>query len=237
MVEYFDDSHATGKTAFFQVKGKQDSITVKRNGCVMFYDFPVKTLLYAEKFPEPFFLIFLSVTPNEPIYFLWLQKHCQLVLDTSQPEWRNADSVNLEMPVAHDLLQNEATVLRIASHNIMLKMSMQFLSDYFFWERDIESLIEAENLEAKESCLRDINRFISYKDFFYDLDLPDPMLEGLEFQQAINDIMVIRNVHADYEIRESLRRFRDTLKDIVDSILTKPSLEEYLYESIGDLGY
>lgn len=237
MVEYFDGDKTTGKTAYFQVKGKGSKITILKDGTISFYDFPVKTLLYAEQFPEPFFLVYLSTLKSEPIYFIWLQHHCRVVLDRDNPGWRDEAEVNLSIPSENDLLTSEKRLLKVASKNVMMKMSMRFLSDYHFWDNHIDELVENENIELRAACIDSVKRFLSYEQFFEDLDLTPSVYEDLDFSQAISDLTVIENVHADYEIRESLRVFRAAVDGVTRQILSAPSLEEFVYESTGDLGY
>ncbi|MHB9840955.1 DUF4365 domain-containing protein [Paraburkholderia terrae] len=237
MVEYFDGTKTTGKTAYFQVKGKGSKITILKDGTVSFYKFPVKTLLYAEQFPEPFFLIYLSKLKGEPIYFIWLQHHCRVVLDRDYPGWRNQEEINLSLPSENDLLTSEERLLKVASKNVMMKMSMQFLSDYHFWDHHIDELIENENIDLRAACIDSAKKFRSYEQFFQDLDLTPSVYENLDFAQAISDLTAIENVHADHEIRESLRLFRGAVDDATREILSAPSLEEFIYENTGDLGY
>lgn len=238
MVEYWDHERPTGKTAFFQIKGKRDPVIVlKRDPVVSFYDFPVKTLLYAEHFPEPFFLIHLSVEKDQPIYFLWLQRYIQLELNRTTPEWRNEEKINITIPSINDFLRAENHVLGIVSKNVLMKKSMRFLMDYYFWDRHIEELIEEGIMEIKPNCLSYISKFKAYRSFFEELADGIGGTSEIDFEQAVTHIHTFNDVYRDAETRDWLRDFRARITSIVDQIMLQEEVEEAVMETTGDTPY
>jgi hypothetical protein len=239
MVEYFEGEVPTGKTAFFQIKGKRDPIRVSRDGFVTFYDFPVKTLLYAEHFPEPFFLMHLSIVKDQPIYYLWLQKYIQVELDRHQPNWRKESEINLRIPGANSFLDDEARVLVIASRNVMLKKAMRFLTDFYYWDRHIDDLIEVERMEAKNACVSFLKKFASYRSFFKEMAERYPANGdiGTGFNSAITHIQSLQNVHSDYETRDWLRNFRSDMSKVVDQVMAQEDIEKAVLDLTGEAPY
>lgn len=237
MLEYFDGERPTGKTAFFQVKGQRDPIAISRANTVNFHQFPVKTLLYAEHFPEPFFLVHLSIERDEPIYFLWLQRYIQLELDNSQPDWRDLDDVTLRIPVGNNFLTEEGRVLDIVSRNVMLKKAMRFLTDYYYWDKHIDELIEAENLLMKDVCISFVEKFKTYTSFFVEIIERIGGTFELEFDQAITHIHTLHDFHSDYETKEWLRSFREDIANIFSLIMMQEDIEEAALEFTGDAPY
>jgi hypothetical protein len=132
-LEVWDGKSPTGQFVFLQCKGKEKQIRVK-DGEVVF-GIPRKTLCYAEKFVEPFFLAYTSLEDGA-VYFLWLQKYAQLRLDLQQPNWREAKGkINVKIPARNRLDRDDGKALfmeRCAEAQLP-PQSVQFLGALQLW--------------------------------------------------------------------------------------------------------
>lgn len=120
-LEIFDGSNPTGSLIFGQLKGTKNSFSEEKT-----FQFPVKTLLYAELFSTPFFLFRTSTSDNKT-RFIWLQKFIETKLSDASPEWRTQKDVNVSMPEDNDLAANPSRFLRLAMDPVRQRQALEFL--------------------------------------------------------------------------------------------------------------
>jgi hypothetical protein len=90
-LELFEDRKSTGYLLLIQIKGTEKELVFKNN--LTCFDVPTKTLMYAEKFVNPFLLTLCPINIEKPIaYYLWLQDYINSVLNFENPYWRNNTS-------------------------------------------------------------------------------------------------------------------------------------------------
>lgn len=120
-LEIFDGLNATGVMVFGQLKGTDHSFSEDDS-----FQFPVKTLLYAELFSTPFFLFRTSNFDNIT-RFIWLQKYIETKLNNSSPKWRTQGDVDISMPEDNDLAKNPTRFLEIAMEPVRQRQAVEFL--------------------------------------------------------------------------------------------------------------
>lgn len=100
IIEVFKNGSATGNTLSLQIKGTTKNIDKAEK---IFFDFPVKTLLYSEMFIVPMLLVICPVNNDgNTFYYLWLQEYIKVVLNHDNPKWReNASTVRLYIPATN----------------------------------------------------------------------------------------------------------------------------------------
>lgn len=120
-LEIFDGYNPTGSLIFGQLKGTKKSFSEEKS-----FQFPVKTLLYAELFSTPFFLFRTSTSDNKT-RFIWLQKFIETKLSDASPEWRKQKNVDVSMPEKNDLAANPSRFLRLAMEPVRQRQALEFL--------------------------------------------------------------------------------------------------------------
>lgn len=73
LVELFDNGNPTGKISFIQVKGTRDEIELLKTKPVISYSISVSNAHYATQNIIPVFLMYVSLSKPETLYFVNLQ--------------------------------------------------------------------------------------------------------------------------------------------------------------------
>ncbi len=120
-LEIFDNSKPTGTMILGQLKGTEGAFEEEET-----FQFPVKTLLYAELFNAPFFLFRTSILDNET-RFIWLQKFIETKASTSSPNWRNQQTIQIAMPEENNLVSNADRFLMLAREQERQRQALQFM--------------------------------------------------------------------------------------------------------------
>lgn len=230
MLEYYAGDEPTGQIVFLQVKGTSHSIQTDQ-GLVKF-PLAKKTLLYAERFPEPFLLVHTSTNTSEPIYYAWIQKYISHVLDRDRPLWRTEEDgkININIPAANTFSSNEKRLLEISQSNILQKESLQFLSIFLFWEMEYSELKEG-NLEFRLSCSDRLGAFKKLSTVIRKYNQG-----SLPNYKEIGDCLDAYD-QIDERGEQTLNDFDEMLQLIKTSVLTEGHREQFLEEEIGDLPY
>lgn len=187
MFEIFRKEHPTGGMVLFQVKGTEKPSPV---GQVKFGGFPVATLLYAEMFAVPFFLLRVSI-PDKKIYFVWLQKYIKTKLELDLPEWREQGSVTIYFPKENLLnVRGLEKIARISKSSARRDEGLAFLALMEWVRRHLDAFRggEAGVIDALLINLRSFTRLQPFIDDFEppaeDIDLRGIRLLLERVQQA-----------------------------------------------------
>lgn len=131
---------STGCIAHLQLKGTGSPLHFSADNHIHF-SMDIRTLKYAERFPTPFFLLRVDVSgPDQPSYFLWLQRYIADVLDVSRPNWRTLDQ--------------ETIVVKIPAHNPVTEDRLQKIEDICARPKYLEELLEfSENYRTLQNQL------------------------------------------------------------------------------------
>jgi hypothetical protein len=178
------EHYPTGNLVLAQVKGQQK----KFGRSPTFYGFPLKTLLYAELFPIPFLLFYVSLDAKE-VRFVWLQKYIQVKLDQEQPQWREGtpDPVNIEFPPDNILSPNDQRITQFLLKQRDRETGMQFLAAYEWLKFHLSSAPGGES-KVVHSALGDLQRLRDLTDFIQRHQGPDNRIDLDELQLHLEDI-------------------------------------------------
>jgi hypothetical protein len=120
-LELFDDASPTGVMVFGQLKGTEKSFEDEDS-----FPLDVGTLLYAELFSAPFFLLRTSIADNVT-RFVWLQKYIETELDPKGLEWRSQGAKSIKMPPTNDLVENADRFIALAKKQLRDQQALKFL--------------------------------------------------------------------------------------------------------------
>ena len=178
------EHYPTGNLILAQVKGRQE----KFGQSVKFYGFPLKTLLYAELFPIPFLLFYVSLDAKQ-VRFVWLQKYIQVKLDRQQPNWREGSSgpVNIEFPPDNILSPNDQRITQFLLKQRDRETGMQFLAAYE-WLRFHLTSVAAGQPEIAQAALGDLRRLREHAKFIGRHRGADSRIDLDTIQQFLHDI-------------------------------------------------
>ena len=140
LVEHYQ-TDSVGQMLFLQVKGTRTPISklekkVRNQQVVSLGNFPKRTLMYAEQFVQPFIAAYTCVekggTDSSPVYFLWLQRYIDRVLDKDDPDWRtsNPDNVTLHIPVGKENQDTQAALKELAQRTLHESQSLRLIKTY-----------------------------------------------------------------------------------------------------------
>lgn len=234
-LEYFNDNKPTGKIVFLQVKGTIKKLQVKKD-CVTLSKFPVHTLNYATLFPEPFVVVYLSINEGQPIYFAWLQKYISHELNKSNT-WQNQGVTTIKIPICNNLLDptGKEKLLKIASYNVMLRLSLEFLRDVLYWKRHFESLLK-DNHDAKDDCIKIVNKLKAYEEL-YTVIWAGQQQPVINFNDVLNALIYFDLTDSDNEMLNKLESFSRDIQIMSEMLLDMETTEEFLDEQIGEKPY
>jgi hypothetical protein len=229
MLEYYSNDKPTGQLVLFQVKGTSGAVNFR--GDVVKFQMQKHTLLYAERFPEPFFLVHTSTQIDTPIYFVWLQKYVTHRLDRNAAQWRveSEESININIPVTNTFDGAESKLINISRENVLTREIMQFLSTYLFWELDYSELL-AGNESLAHACAKHVKRMKSLTQLIenYQMGLPN-LDEAVYFLESYDT--------SDDAGKELLNELNHHLGVIRTDVLTRHHSEEFAEEILGELPY
>lgn len=99
---------SSGHICYLQVKGTSKKIIEKKDKDYISFILKKKTLNYVEKFTIPFFLVYVSTHDKESVYFTWIQRYIQNVLNHEKVDWRESKQQNftIKMPIENSLPAN-----------------------------------------------------------------------------------------------------------------------------------
>jgi hypothetical protein len=181
-IEKFNGNEPTGSFSLVQVKGTRDIF----EGKVKLAKFPVKTLEYAELFPEPFFIFYTSVT-NQLTYYVWAQKYIREKFKNDK--WRNQQSVTIHFP-ENNIFGTDASTLEM--ENIMKELSIQKIGIKFLY--DFERLIYSwENYKAGcideiDYCVTHAKRILRHNVFYEKYRDYHGIFESFELLNCLEDL-------------------------------------------------
>ena len=139
MVELFD-GQSVGQMLFLQVKGTDSEIKplVSNEGVVALGGFPRKTVLYAEQFVYPFIVAYTRVlegaTDPSPVYFLWLQRHIERVLDVQEPDWRSDAQTTLTLHIPSKQIDPKEGLKKLALRAQCESQNMRLIRVYAYMQ-------------------------------------------------------------------------------------------------------
>ncbi len=230
MLEYYEGNNPSGQIIFFQIKGTAAPIEPKGN--LVKFLLPIKTLLYAERFPEPFLLVHTSIDQATPIYFVWIQKYIDHVLDRDRQLWRTEPdgTININIPIENTLNENSKKLIEISQTNVLQRESLKFLSSFLFWSFEYSDLLSGNTLFIP-ACK---SRLVEFKKL--------PMLMEKYNQGKIPDYKEIGDCIDEFEQLDekdlkTLADFDELLELIKTAVLTSQHQEQFIEESIGDVPY
>jgi Domain of unknown function (DUF4365) len=97
VVELFLKDKPRGQILQLQIKGQDRDWPDEHEPT---YQFPVRTLLYAELFAVPVLAALVPVKQPEPVFaFLWLQEYVAVRLDPEHATWRDQETVAIHFPL------------------------------------------------------------------------------------------------------------------------------------------
>jgi hypothetical protein len=176
MLEAFDGDDPTGVLVLLQVKGREASFG--REDVSM--SVPVKTLLYAQMFQTPFFLVHASLG-DQKAYFVWLQKYINTRLASDSPQWNRQDHVTIRFPSDNLLDRDGLSKIRdLVTYVVHRDMGVTFLSHLIWLRQHVENYHQGGGKHELEEALvrvneiRKLEEFLaSYEDSCEELDLDE----------------------------------------------------------------
>ncbi|HPT28030.1 MAG TPA: DUF4365 domain-containing protein [Bryobacteraceae bacterium] len=166
MLEIFDEDYPTGDLVFAQIKGTESKFCAP----VKHPAFPVKTLLYAELFVQPFFIFYCSLA-DKLTHFVWLQKYIQAKLDHETSCWRNQHSVAIHFPPDNVLSSNARRIVEIARRQRLRDAGISFLAAYEWLHLHSTSLLSGQTGVAS-ACLACLDEIRSQRAFLDEVKQP-----------------------------------------------------------------
>ena len=168
MVELFDGK-SVGQMLFLQVKGTDSEIKplVSNQGVVALGGFPRKILLYAEQFVYPFIVAYTSVQQGapdpSPVYFLWLQRHIERVLDVEQPDWRSDSQNTITLHIPSKQIDPKEGLKKLALRAQCESQNMRLIRVYAYMQvlakhATMEEPLTLENQSTLKWIIRELER-------------------------------------------------------------------------------
>lgn len=145
----------TGAICNIQLKGTINDIKINSDdNMTVSQQIPKKTLLYAEKFPVPFFLFKVNVSSNSSdSYFVWLQRYITDVLDQKEPNWRTSskDKHNIRIPINNVLKEGMNKIEKISSRIKYIEELVSFIEIYGNISDQLISISEGKHNDDDET--------------------------------------------------------------------------------------
>jgi hypothetical protein len=116
ILEIFKEDIPTGCFLSLQIKGTAQII--EENVTEIKFDLPINTLRYSELFISPVLLVFCPINdPQERVFYLWLQKYINVVLNFENPGWKNnSATVRVSIPINNIVSKDIDKLLWIANN-------------------------------------------------------------------------------------------------------------------------
>lgn len=191
---------------------------------------------YANLFPEPFFLVYLSTKENEPIYFLCLQKY----ISYEQEKLLNLKTiqkpVSLKIPSGNNLCTvfGKQKFKEIANLNLIAMSTLNFLKNNAIW--NILHIAFKRDMSDKGKFIKCIEKLEAYNDLYTHL-FCCPTQPFIDIQERIKDIKLIVNLSDDSERVDRLDDLQNSLIRYAEMLLKKSISEEYIDEQTGEKPY
>jgi hypothetical protein len=192
MLEVFEEAlgtpkpehRPTGSIIFGQVKGQQE----KFNKAATLYDVPVKTLLYAELFPNPFLLLFVSLDTNE-VRFVWVQQYILTVLNVERPDWREGTGgpINIDFPATNVLANGYQRITDFVLKYRDREIALQFLVAYE-WMKFHLDMARYGDIAGAQTAFQYLKRLRRLSDFMARHRGGDSHIDLDAIQQHLQDI-------------------------------------------------
>lgn len=193
MLEIFDGRYPTGHLVLAQIKGRNSDF----GDPVKLTAFPVRTLLYAELFVQPFFAFYSSLTTNTT-YFVWLQKYIQAKLDHESPGWRNQKSVTIEFPADNILGSNAKRVVEITKLQSLRDVGVSFLAEYE-WLRMHAKAVRGGEIAVAKACLANLTEIKKFTEFLDEFGQTVFELDLLQLADSFESVLLSGTVDAHAE--------------------------------------
>ncbi len=233
MFEIFNESYPTGRIAFVQSKGRDKSFEFADDE-IKLGNFPVKTVAYALRLRDPFFVFYTSIDDKKTV-FVWLQRYVSLRLAQDSPQWRKQDSVTLYFPQGNDLATNGNKIEDLLRDEQKHDQTFEFLRWSRWLKLHINSVLSDE-YDVAQSALEDIENLKACNAIIEDL-LVSPVGENLaEVTVTLQEIAASRKVTQDQD--EVLRDYVIYLNNADGELLDVDDIAGMEHEMCGtELNY
>lgn len=200
---------ATGRVCYLQIKGTNSKLKLHRDKLTLSFNVEKKALLYVEKFATPFILVrAYTLEDKKQIYYVWLQRYIQEILDVQNPDWRKSrqEKFAVRIPVTNSLPENTEKIQRIAARIKYVEEFAEFYEKYMLMKPGFE-MLATKGLSEKQ-----------YQSFMTDLKRIKNLTTLWEYnhcQLRVEDIEVlitfIKEVHNGIRSISSLKDFPDPI--------------------------
>lgn len=212
-IEKFDGNKPTGALSLIQVKGTRATF----EGQIKLAQFPTKTLKYAELFPEPFFILYTSVT-DEKTYYVWAQEYIREGFKNDK--WRSQQTVTINFPASNIFGSKNSTLEleKIMKSLSIQKVGMRFLYDFdrfiFSWEG-----YKAGSLGEIDHCVAHAKRILRHNEFYEKYDCYHGLFSKFELLNSLEDLRD-RPIKNKYNKSNDDNRRIDHTEDMVCALET-----------------
>lgn len=189
----FETYDSTGYTAYLQIKGTEKDLNFSKDNDCIKMRLTRKHLMYVEKFPIPFFLLRVSTTKKNEIYFIWLQRYISEVIDYEYPNWRidgkRSNEIQIKIPKKNKLVNRFPKIINIAARIKYVEELAEFLERI----NRIKTLLEQEAVNNNDTCndiIKSIKRIKKLKTL---LKYNNSSVGPKYFDDLINYIIDVKN--------------------------------------------
>ena len=237
MVEIFDGDYSTGKVVFFQVKGTSKKIITDKS--TLSFQLKKRTLLYAERFAEPFLLLYTSTDEKEPVFFLWLQKYITHRLDNDHPHWRSEDTetIVIYIPKSNVFDYQSNKIGLITSYNIYIREALEFVRELSGFTLKLDALSEApknhEHLdELTKKCEEHVKKISKLS------TLRKYSQINIDYKDGMDTFSSWRHDPENFEhFQPGVDKLVTDFHLLGDEIINCEDLEEFAEEMLGEMPY
>lgn len=213
-VELFDGLQPTGNFAFIQVKGRQAAFPKQ-----VTFRLHVKTILYAQLFNAPFFLLYTSLD-GKSSRFVWLQKYADIALNTEDANWRSLKKVAIKFPDENVFPAGLAKFQEIMCAQTRHRAALEFLkidANLLRWMEGAAGALQTTEPSAIAFCLDEVRRMGGVLGpFIGDQEMVDFLLKQAAPLQAVLERRLVDPQSAsgqhDMDVWLAVKDAFDTLK-------------------------
>lgn len=229
-LEIFDGLNPTGVLISGQLKGTEKSFLEEDS-----FQFPVKTLLYAELFSTPFFLFRTSIS-DKKTRFIWLQKFIETKLTDASPEWRTQETVKISMPENNDLEANPSRFLKIAMDPVLQRQGLEFLRIEHNLTLNAKNVLEGQH-KVGFSCSSEAKKLTQLKLFIVGSEWRGKEDYEIlcELSDYFDDIALKKKVSASD--KNYVRHCLDIIDTIKIAYLSEPGIHSFISAEGGVIYY
>lgn len=169
IMEKFHQGAPTGNYLSLQIKGTKKLIG--EDITTISYDLSISTLRYVEMFISPVLLTICPINDeNKRVFYLWLQKYIDVILNFDNPTWRsNKETVRVHIPIKN-VINNKINVITwISNHPKRMKefLQMSIISTELDQEIDnffcvYQQFLDGETEDNEVNKI--LNKIINYTD-------------------------------------------------------------------------